>query len=246
MPEAVEIAAPDDLLVAHATAINAAREKARVNFVEYITTVGSELKAAQAKMADGHKGFYKWALAEFAWSKSRVYQLITASDIVARLSTSVDDRISLPSNEAQCRALASLPEKHRRKAWSKAFEAASASGREPTATLIRRHAPRGSIAHAKADSAGDPNRLLQRLDASVRKMVLQHPDRLGDTVATLSSLIEFCQRPYVIAAIADATPKVSCDISPTLRESRIPLIVDGVIAVEAIDADAPEMRRAAS
>lgn len=209
--------------------INAANSKAREGFVEWITIVGSELKAAQEEMAGDHSGFQKWASEQFGWSKSRVYQLIAAFDVVQRLSTTVDDRTVLPSNEAQCRALASLPLKKQRRTWERAVEEASASGKEPSAAMIRKHSPRGFVAKAERTPA-DPDRLLRRLDATVREMAIRHPDRLADTVATLSSLIEFCRKPHVLAAMADATPKASLDICPTIRADRIPLVLDHVPA----------------
>lgn len=209
--------------------INAANTKAREGFVEWITIVGSELKAAQEEMAGEHSGFLKWASEQFGWSKSRVYQLIAAFDVVQRLSTTVDDRTFLPSNEAQCRALASLPLKKQRRTWERAVEEASASGKEPSAAMIRKHSPRGSAAKAER-AAADPDRLLRRLDSAVREMAMHHPDRLADTVAMLSSLIEFCQRPHVIAAMADATPEASPDTCPTIRVDRTPVVLDHVPA----------------
>jgi hypothetical protein len=210
----------------HAKTILDANEKLRSDFCNYITTVGGSLKAAQESLASDHGGFYKWSREQFGWSKSRVYQLLAASDVVSRLSTTVDDRISLPSNEAQCRALASLPKKRLGKVWTQAVEVASERGCEPTAALIRRLAPASSRAASNVSPPSDSDRALRRIDTAVREVVLHHPERIADAVAMLSSLIEFCERPHVLPARADGTPKVSLDISPTLLADRTPLVLD--------------------
>lgn len=230
MPNELATADADALLNEHAKKILAANEKLRGEFRDYITTVGESLKAAQDSLATKHAGFDKWAKEQFGWSKARVHQLLHAADVFAALSTTVDDRTSLPANERQCRVFARIERKHWAQVWREASEEAEADNRAVTAALILKHAPRGARAEVKPAAAADPDRLLGRLDAAVRQMVLCHPDRLADTVATLSSLIEFCRRPHVIAAMADPTPKASLDICPTIRADRTPLVLDHVPA----------------
>lgn len=204
MPKASAPAIAEASLDEHAVCINAANAKAREGFVEWITIVGGELSAAQQKMAGEHAGFQRWAREQFGWSKSRVYQLIDAADVVSRLSTSVDDRISLPSNEAQCRALVALPKKDRKKVWKEAFEAASQKGREPTAALIRQLAPGGGNASGTATATADPDAWLDKAAEMFSRFVEHSPERAAEACERMRSLIAMCDssdaRPYVIDA----------------------------------------------
>jgi hypothetical protein len=204
MPKASALAIAEVSLDEHAIRINAANAKAREGFVEWIRLVGGELSAAKEKLAGEHAGFQRWAREQFGWSKSRVYQLIDAADVVSRLSTSVDDRISLPSNEAQCRALVALPKRDRKKVWQEAFEVASQNGREPTAALIRQLASGGGNASATGTATADPDAWLHKAAELFSRFVEHSPERAAEACERMRSLIALCDRgdarPYVIDA----------------------------------------------
>jgi len=227
MPREMSVAAdPDDALRPHAVRIVEANQRFRGCFVEWIRTVGAELKAAQEELAGNHEGFIRWTKAEFGWSKSRTYQLVKASDIVARVSTSVDDPARLPSNESQCRALAAVPPRKQAKVWLQAVEAAEERGSEPTASLIRRYSPQAKDTPA-ASSPADPDAILDKAKALLRKYLAAVPDGAGHLGTIIEELVAE-QGNGPIALMNDATLKVSHDISPTLRESRVPYVLDAV------------------
>ncbi len=239
MPQEMSVAAdPDAALRSHAVRIIEANQRFRGCFVEWIGAVGAELKAAQEELAGNHEGFIRWAKAEFGWSKSRTYQLVQASDIVAKVSTTVDDPARLPSNESQCRALAAVPPRKQAKVWLQAVEAAEQRGSDPTAAQIRRIAT-PSRGDADAAAPADPDAILDRAKALLRKYLAAVPDGVSDLGTLFDELLAEHRDETdagTIAVMADATIKVSADISPTLRESRVPL----VLAVTTVDATVEE------
>jgi hypothetical protein len=189
MPQEMSVAAdPDAALRSHAVRIVEANQRLRGCFVEWIGTVGAELKAAQEELAGNHDGFIRWAKAEFGWSKSRTYQLVQASDIVARVSTSVDDPARLPSNESQCRALAAVAPRKQAKVWLQAVEAAEERGGEPTASLIRRYSLQAKDKTATTAPA-DPDAMLGKAKALLRKYLAAVPDGIGDVGTLIDELL---------------------------------------------------------
>ncbi len=203
MPQEMSVAAdPDAALRSHAVRIVEANQRFRGCFVEWIRTVGAELKAAQEELAGNHEGFIRWAKAEFGWSKSRTYQLVQASDIVARVSTSVDDPARLPSNESQCRALAAVSPRKQVKVWLQAVEAAEERGGEPTASLIRRHSPQAK--DKAAASPADPVAILDKAKALLRKYLAAVPDGIGDLGTLIDEL--FAEHRSGTLTVIDAVP----------------------------------------
>lgn len=117
-------------------------ERSRLDHCEEVIERGLEsfLEVGAALAEVKESKLYRESYGTFAdycrqrWGmhRTRAYQLIGASSIVAEMSTMVDKRELVPANERQARELAKAPEDKR----SEVMEKAAANGR-PTASSIR-------------------------------------------------------------------------------------------------------------
>ncbi len=116
--------------------IRAANDQFGQHFSEWALTIGTELRAAQEELAEHKAGFEKWCKERFEWSTPRVYQILNAAQTVLLTSTIVE---VAPSNEAQCRELAKVPEEHVAEVWRQVVMASEKTEKPITAARIKKH-----------------------------------------------------------------------------------------------------------
>lgn len=83
---------------------------------------------------ENYETFAAYLAHEHSLSTSRGYQLISAAEIAAEMSTVVDKP---PANESQCRELLAYADADRQEIWQQALEQSESTGKPITARLIR-------------------------------------------------------------------------------------------------------------
>lgn len=191
--------------------IRNAQQKAQRSFAEYIETVGGELEKAQRLLADHHAGFGQWVKDEFGWSSSQAHQLINAAGTIRLLSATAETKsLPLPSNESQCRPLASLPTEDVPVVWERICEASERTGKPITAAVVKavvdelsppekkpanaRKASTQTSAPSRGDEEVEPDQMLDEISYYALAFLDSCPERADELEGLLLTWVSRCKQ----------------------------------------------------
>lgn len=152
------------------------------------------------------------------YSRPRAYQLCAASEVMADLSTNVDNRL-LPESEAQARPLTLLKgTNHRKRAWEMAMRLAAAEGRPVTARDTEEAVRKlnGTFPTGSTQADGGPvfnciQGTNADLIAAVARLYLKKGDRVADI--TFGRGV-FWQKLSLSDYLFNKSDKITCPGSP--------------------------------
>lgn len=191
--------------------IRAAQQKAQKSFAEYIETVGGELEKAQRLLADHHAGFGQWVKEEFGWSRVQAHYLISASQTMRLLLTTVNSKsLPLPSTESQCRPLAALPAEDVPVVWERICEASEQTGKPITAAVVKavvdelsppekkaakpRNAATQAAAPSRCDEDIEPDQMLDEISYYALAFLDACPERADELEGLLLTWVSRCKQ----------------------------------------------------
>jgi hypothetical protein len=191
--------------------IRTAQQKAQRSFAEYIETVGGELEKAQRLLADHHAGFGQWVKDEFGWSRMQAHYLISASQTMRLLLTTVYSKsLPLPSTESQCRPMASLPAEDIPVVWERICEASEQTGKPITAAVVKavveelsprekksakpRKASTQTAAASRVDEDIEPDQMLQEISYYALAFLDACPEKADELEGLLLTWVSRCKQ----------------------------------------------------
>lgn len=167
-----------------------------------------------------HPSFEAYARERWGISRQHAHRQIEAADILASLSP-IGDTKALPSNEAQARPLALLPEADRDAAWREAVDSSPTgkpTGKQVQAVVDRRMGKGQTMVNGQATEDPEIDRLRRRgiipmgavvqvddpgdAATDVQAIVEEHQERRAITEADLSDDDWFDQLPIANAGLA--------------------------------------------
>ncbi|MCP4783373.1 MAG: hypothetical protein GY903_01195 [Fuerstiella sp.] len=188
--------------------IRAANDQFGQHFSEWALVVGSELQAAQEELAEHKAGFGKWCKDKFGWSTSRTHEILNAAETI-RLTSAIAE--VAPTNEAQCRELAKVPEEHVAEVWRQVVMASEKTEKPITASRIKKHIEKQAKEAGPAEGGGGDEEKPKKPAKTVKPdkpaddEIADEPDT-DDTDETETSDLPAFTASIVLDALAQPIP----------------------------------------
>lgn len=166
----------DPTLCACADRIRTAHDRLKVAFADYLNVVSGELRKAQkllAKQGSHDSTFSQWCLDEFGWNRAYVHRVMNANLKLEAIMSPIGDMkpSQLPTNEAQLRELAAVPDDEVAEVWNEAVETAEQQGKPVTAKVVRETVKkRATRTAAPAEEAEQPTYDMDTFDTSIARI----------------------------------------------------------------------------